>query len=173
MSNRVLVVYASRHGSTREVAEEIAAELEAEGFPVDVAAARTIRSVGGYSAVVVGGALYTGRWHKDAVAFLQRHPRGLHDVPLAIYAMGPRTLADHEVAASRAQLDRALEPLHVHPFAVAIFGGVVDPTKLHFPFSRMAAVDARDHAAIQRWAREVGTQAAAARGAPRPSAARP
>jgi hypothetical protein len=43
----------------------------------------------------------------------------------------------------------------VHPFASAIFGGVIDPKKLHFPFSRMPKGDARDWDAIQKWAEEV------------------
>jgi hypothetical protein len=43
----------------------------------------------------------------------------------------------------------------VHPFSTAIFGGVIDPSKLGFPFKRMHAVDARDWKAIERWASEV------------------
>ena len=38
---------------------------------------------------------------------------------------------------------------------MAIFGGVVDPAKLHFPFSHMDATDARDWDAIHTWADEV------------------
>jgi hypothetical protein len=44
----------------------------------------------------------------------------------------------------------------VHPAAVAIFGGVVDPKRLRFPFNRMPASDARDWASIRAWAGSVG-----------------
>jgi hypothetical protein len=41
------------------------------------------------------------------------------------------------------------------PATVAIFGGVVDPTKLHFPFTHMQASDARDWNAVSSWAHEL------------------
>lgn len=143
----ILVAYASRHGSTRETAEIVAAELRGLGFEVEVAAAYDVRSVDAYDGVVLGGALYTGRLHKDARTFLHRYGAKR---PFAVFAMGPKTMAPEEVAQSRAQLDKALGGLD--PVSVAIFGGVVDPAKLHFPFNRMPASDARDWDAIHSWA---------------------
>src|SRR5262249_36166346 len=60
---RVLVAYATRHGSTKEVAQEIAATLDAEGMAVDVLPAANVGHLHGYDGVVLGGALYTGRLH--------------------------------------------------------------------------------------------------------------
>src|SRR5258705_197527 len=81
----------------------------------------------------------------DARQFLARHRAELARTPVAVFAMGPQTLEAKDVAASRGQLEQALarEP-DVQPVSVAIFGGVVDPAKLHFPLSRMPASDARD-----------------------------
>jgi menaquinone-dependent protoporphyrinogen IX oxidase len=96
-----------------------------------------------------------GRYHQDAVRFLKRHADALNGIPLAVFAMGPKTLADAEVSSSRKQLDRALEAVpELTPAAVAIFGGVVDPSKLRFPFTRMPASDARDWNAIDAWGHE-------------------
>ena len=67
--------------------------------------------------------------------------------------MGPRTLEAKDVAASRAQLDRALT--RVEPVSMAIFGGVIRPDALRFPFNRMPACDARDWDAIRAWAHEL------------------
>jgi menaquinone-dependent protoporphyrinogen oxidase len=155
----ILVAHASRHGSTRETAEAVAGELRTLGLDVEVAAAAEVRSVEAYDAVVLGGALYTGRLHKDARAFLRRHGA---ERPLAVFAMGPKTLAADEVAASRAQLDKALAGLE--PVSAAIFGGVVDPAKLRFPFSRMPASDARDWDAVRAWARDLAEQLPVAAG---------
>ena len=44
---------------------------------------------------------------------------------------------------------------HALLVAVAIFGGVVDPRKLSFPFNHMPASDARDWEAIHAWTDEV------------------
>jgi hypothetical protein len=58
-----------------------------------------------------------------------------------------------DVATVRAQLDAALaRATGIDPFAVTVFGGVADPSKLRFPFSRMQASDARDWEAIHTWA---------------------
>ena len=153
---RILVAHASRHGSTREVAEAVAGALRTLGCSVDVMPAAEVGMLRGYAGVVLGGALYTGRLHKDARRFLARHREALAGRALAIFALGPRTLEAADVAGSRAQLDRALHAVpELHPVSVAIFGGVIDPEKLRFPFKRMPASDARDWAAIDAWAAEL------------------
>ena len=111
----------------------------------------------GYAGVVLGGALYTGRLHKDARRFLARHRDALAGRALAVFALGPRTLAPADVAASRAQLDRALRRAP-EPVSVAVFGGVVRPEKLPFPFNRIPAGDARDPGAIEAWASELAAR---------------
>jgi len=65
--NTVLVGYASRMGSTREIAEAIGAELVSRGFTVEVAAAEKAPSARSFDAVVLGSAMYVGRWEKAAV----------------------------------------------------------------------------------------------------------
>jgi menaquinone-dependent protoporphyrinogen oxidase len=156
MTGHVLVGYATKHGSTIEVAEAIAAALRVSGHEVDVAAAADVRALDDYSAVVLGGALYMGRLHQDAGGFLKRHRHALRELPLAVFAMGPKTVAEADLVASRKQLDHALAAVpELTPAAVTIFGGVVDPGKLRFPFTRMPASDARDWDAIGAWSREV------------------
>jgi menaquinone-dependent protoporphyrinogen oxidase len=149
-----LVAYGTRHGSTREVAEAIAATLRERGLAVDVRPAGEVGALDGYDAVILGGALYAARWHADARRLLRRPE--LATRPVAVFALGPRTLSEDDVAGSRAQLDRILARVPaVAPVSVAIFGGVVDPAKLRFPFSRMPASDARDWDAIRAWAASV------------------
>jgi menaquinone-dependent protoporphyrinogen oxidase len=156
MTPRILVAYASKKGSTREVAEAIAARLEADGLRTVLQPAGEPVDLGTFDAVVLGGALYAGRWHRDARRFLRRHRRVLQTIPLAIYAMGPSTTADDAMAASLAQLERALGRVSgVTPVAISIFGGVIDPARLRFPFNRMPPTDARDWGAIAAWADEV------------------
>ena len=159
MSRPVLVTYASKHGSTAEVAEVIAAALVEQGLAVDVRRAEEVEETTRYGGVVLGGALYMGRLHRDARRFLSRHREALSKLPVAVFAMGPKTLDAKDVAGSRAQLDHALERVsEVEPFSVAVFGGVVDPKELDFPFNRMPASDARDWDAIHAWAEELGAR---------------
>src|SRR5207249_4025435 len=139
-----------------EVAEAVAATLRARGLAVQVMPAAHIGHLHRCDAVVLGGALYTGRLHKDARRFLARHKAALAARPLAVFALGPRTLEPADVASSRAQLERALGA--TRPVSTAIFGGVVRPRELRFPFNRMPASDARDWAAIEGWASELAAR---------------
>jgi len=158
MTSRVLVAYATKKGSTREVAETVAEVLRERGSDVDLVPADAVGELGSYDALVLGGAIYMGRWHGDALRLLERYRETLAAMPVFIFGMGPRTLDENEVAGSRSQLDSALAKVpEVEPVLVAIFGGVVDPTKLRFPFNRISASDARDWHAIRDWADAIGT----------------
>jgi menaquinone-dependent protoporphyrinogen oxidase len=153
MRPSILVAYASKKGSTAEVAASVGKRLRERGLAVDVRKASEVEDLASYDGVVLGGSLYFGRWHDDARAFLNRFRTALADRPLAVFALGPKTASEDDLAESRDQLDRALGD--VDPAAVAVFGGVIDPEKLRFPFNRMPASDARDWAAIAAWADEV------------------
>jgi menaquinone-dependent protoporphyrinogen oxidase len=151
----VLVAYATRAGSTREVAEAVAAELRSHGVDARLQAACEVTDLAPYDAVVLGGALYVGRWHRDARRFLKRHRSQLDRLPLAVFALGPQSLEPDQVEQSRKQLERAVAS--VRPIATAVFGGVVDPASLPFPFNRMPASDARDWDAIRAWSDELAS----------------
>jgi menaquinone-dependent protoporphyrinogen oxidase len=88
---KVLMAYATKNGSTRQVAESITAALREAGAQVTAPPARAVReSVSGYDLIVLGAPLYSGRWHRDAHRFLKRHQRELAAVPVAVFGMGPR-----------------------------------------------------------------------------------
>lgn len=153
MTAPVLVAYATKYGSTREVAVAIAQTLREHGVETAVRPARDVHSLERYSAVVLGAALYMGHWHRDARAFLKRHHKALLDLPVAIFALGPLKTTEEAMQESRAQLDRALAKFPwLTPVAVSMFGGVIDPARLRFPFNRMPKGDARDWTAIRAFA---------------------
>jgi menaquinone-dependent protoporphyrinogen oxidase len=156
MPQRILVAYATKRESTHEVADTVAARLCEHGLQVDVRPAAEVGTLAPYDAVVLGGALYAGRWHRDARRFLAKHRDDLAPIPVAVFAMGPLELEPKDVEGSRRQLDHALAKEHeLEPASVAIFGGVIDPAKLRFPFNRMDAADARDWDAIRSWADDI------------------
>lgn len=154
----ILVVYATKHGSTKAVAEAIATELRLTGAAVEVRAARAAdEPVVGCDLVVLGGAIYSGRWHRDAHRFLKRHRKDLADVPVAVYGMGPREDRPESWQRARAQLDRALARRSwLTPAAVTVFGGADPPGRS----ARHAQRDLRDWTAIRRWARQVADNTA-------------
>jgi menaquinone-dependent protoporphyrinogen oxidase len=156
MAAKILVAYASKHGTTREVAESIAATLREHDLDVEIAEAAHVREIARYDAVVVGGGLYMGKWHSDAQHLLKRHRRELAEKRVAVFGMGPDSLEEAKVAESRKQLDRALAAIpELEPIAVAIFGGALKPESWRFPFNKLPAFDARDWDAIHSWAMDI------------------
>lgn len=152
MTGTVLVAHASRFGTTREVAEAIGATLRERGLRVEVLPAGEVDDLGPYTGVVLGGGIYIGRWHRDARGFVKHFEDELRGLPVAVFALGPVSEKASDMAGSVKQLERNLGRLPIEPFAVRVFGGAFDPTKVGFPLNRLPAADVRDWEVIRSWA---------------------
>lgn len=152
---RVLVAYGSRRGGTAELAATIADHLTAAGIPAEVRAARDVARLAAYRAVVLGGALYRGRWHPDARRFVRRHARELRARPVWLFASGPLTdlPSPHERAPATTVASAAAR---VGARDVATFGGRLTQDAPGFVAGRMVARgragDFRDPEQIRGWA---------------------
>ena len=150
---RVLIAYASKYGSVEEVAEYVGAVLRDRGASCAVTPARDAEEVVGYDLVVLGTGLYMGRMHRDARQFLKRHHEALEHVRFAVFAMGPLSSEPAEKEKVEPHLRRTLDRYpELEPDQEAIFGGVIDPDKLSFPFNHMPAGDHRDWDEIRDFA---------------------
>ncbi|POX55065.1 flavodoxin [Streptomyces sp. Ru71] len=89
MTVNVLVAYGTTNGSTARIAETVAEVLRNRGLAAHAMPAGAVRDVTQYDAVVVGGALYTGRWHRDARRFVRRNRRALSVRPVWLFSSGP------------------------------------------------------------------------------------
>lgn len=154
----ILVAYATKYGTTKEVAETVGAVLTERGYSVDVRPAREVRDLSGYAAVVLGSALYFFMLHGDAKRFLARNRKALAQLPVAWFALGPFNNTEQELTDARKPVDKYLaQATWLKPKAVVIFGGRHDPSLLRFPDNNpamrsMPATDARDWDAIRTWA---------------------
>ena len=163
MAPQVLVAYASKHGSTAELAKSIGTTLRGSGLEVDVWPASHCSSIGAYDVVVVGSAVYMNRWRPDALDFLRRFEGELAARPTWLFSSGP-TGGTPEAETKLASLVRAqgLPPGHAGRLASRIrvrghatFGGRVgeDMTGL---FERwLPRGDWRDSDAVRAWARSI------------------
>lgn len=164
---RVLVTYASKHGSTGEIARAIADELRERNLDADCVDVQ-VASLGAFDAVILGSAVYAGRWRKEARQFLKKHHDALSKVPFWIFSSGP--------VGEKAQEDfeknsKWLEPHRVLELAEAagvrghiVFGGRLPADPEGFVENAMVRntpeefSDARDWVAIRRWADEVAAE---------------
>ncbi|MEU5261977.1 flavodoxin domain-containing protein [Amycolatopsis sp. NPDC021455] len=162
----VLVVFATKHGSTQQVANTIVTALSRDDVTAQSRpAAQVPEPLRDWDLVILGGALYSGRWHRDAHRFLKRHRRELGTVPIAVFGMGPRTDDEAAWRHSRRQLDRALaKRAWLSPLAVTVFGGV-DPPRRGDRVRR----DLRDGDVIRRWAGSVLARVRGDRPPPEPA----
>jgi menaquinone-dependent protoporphyrinogen oxidase len=85
----VLVAYASKRGSTAEIAETVAATLRREGLSVCLERVEDVGSLEPYDAAVIGSAVYMKRWRGDARHFVKRHRKALRQMPFWVFSSGP------------------------------------------------------------------------------------
>jgi len=158
MRKNVLLAWATRYGSTEEVAHAIADDLLKQGFTVHAQPMAEVKSVDRYDAAVLGFALYMSHIHKDARRFLATHEEQLRHVPVAVFCLGPVHAEEKEFVEARRQLDKQLMRFPwLSPVALEIVGGRFDPGKLGYlrliPAMRnMPTSDARNWEAIHSWA---------------------
>jgi menaquinone-dependent protoporphyrinogen oxidase len=163
MENKILLAYASIHGSTQEIAQQIAETMRKEGVVVDLQPVQKVHDLAGYTTVVLGAPIYMFHLHKDALNFISRHKDTLMaGLPIAIFAGGPIEVGKDQWADVRKNLDQELAKFPwLKPLAIEVVGGRFDPTHLHFPYNLIPALkqtpaaDLRDWAAIRRWASEL------------------
>ena len=86
---KVLVVFASKHGSTKGIADFIGEKLRQSGADVDVLEVNQVRDLRSYDAFVIGSALYFGHWMKDAKRFVSRNRAILSSRPVWLFSSGP------------------------------------------------------------------------------------
>ena len=86
---KVLVTVASRHGSTSMIADAIREELVAMGVTTHLLEPELVTDISEYDAVVLGSAVYAGRWLKSARAFTRRFEAELGKRPVWLFSSGP------------------------------------------------------------------------------------
>jgi menaquinone-dependent protoporphyrinogen oxidase len=164
---RVLVVYASRYGSTKDIAQFIAGRLEEHGLRVHVQSASEVHELERHDAVVVGSAVYLGAWMKEAAEFVRRNAANLSKRPVWLFSSGPLGTATTD--GQGRDLRVVSRPKEFIEFEAAIkpqdhqvFFGALDPAKLRgghrligmLPAAKKLLIegDFRDWRDIEAWA---------------------
>ncbi|MCX4672997.1 flavodoxin domain-containing protein [Streptomyces sp. NBC_01381] len=84
----VLVGYATAHGSTRGIAERLAAKLGEAGLKAEARAVESVDDADAYSAFVLGSAVHGQTWLGPAKAFVRDNLDVLGPRPLWIFSVG-------------------------------------------------------------------------------------
>jgi menaquinone-dependent protoporphyrinogen oxidase len=155
---KVLVTAASKHGATAEIGERIAAELSRRGHEVTNRPPEEVGKVDSFDAVVLGSAVYAGRWRPEARDFVDEFGHELLDRPLWLFSSGPlgEPPKPDEDPMDVPAIVEATSP-HQH----RVFPGKLDPEALGMAERAIVRAlrapygDFRDWDAITGWAGEI------------------
>lgn len=163
MHEKVLVAYATKHGMTAEIAERCGAVLRRAGLSVDVLPVEEVKNVADYGPVILGSAVYIGRWRKEAVKFIKRHENRLKERRVWLFSSGPTGTGDPAELLKGWEFPTNIQEVieRIEPVEIVVFHGALNPERLNFlermVIKRVEAPtgDFRDWEAITAWAKSI------------------
>ena len=125
---RVLIGYASRIGSTREIANRIADAIRTHSSDVDLCSVDQILDFDRYDAVVFGSGVYDGSWTAEATELIRRHAAVLARRPVWLFSVGSfgdrHPIIGGLIKKEPKEITEFEETLHPRDYRV--FAGVID-----------------------------------------------
>jgi menaquinone-dependent protoporphyrinogen oxidase len=161
MAEKILVAFASKSGTTAEIAERIGACLRERELAVDVCPVGKVTSLEEYRAVVLGSGVRVGQWLPEALKFVKRFQQQLRARPVALFTVHMLAVDDSEE--SRRQRESYTVPIRARltPVSEAFFAGRIELARLSFLEKLMTKavkapeIDARNWVAIRAGAEAV------------------
>jgi len=166
--HKILIAYASKFGTTGEVAEAIGEVLCQEGNTVETKWVKNVNGLDNYDAVIIGSPIHKDTWMSEAEEFVKDNQKILQQLPviyfytcLFLHKLNPKSDIEAKECSDKLQ---ALVP-QVNPISIGGFAGVLDYSNMGF-FHRLVLKvilskknvkegDFRDWDAIRSWAKDV------------------
>jgi menaquinone-dependent protoporphyrinogen oxidase len=149
------VTTASKHGSTDEIGARIASVLGARGHHVELRKTREVTDVDTYDVVILGSAVYAGRWQREAKELVHRRRAELAARPVWLFSSGP---VGDPLKPEDGPTDVVELTDEVHALGHHVFGGKIDRDTLSLPERAVVKAlhvedgDYRDWDEVERWA---------------------
>lgn len=128
---RLLVAYASKGGSTKEIAEFIGTKLSEKNIETEVKNVNQVENIESYDAFVIGSAVYYFHWLKDARRFVSANHSILIAKPVWLFSSGPtgrsetdkkgRNLREVSAPKEMNEIRESINPRDHHVFFGAFF----------------------------------------------------
>ncbi len=177
---KALVIYGTRGGATKQIADEIEKVLDEQGFSTTVENAKRSRrfDVNSFDLVVVGSSVWATMWKWQAARFIKRNARKLAGKKVALFSSGLLGNDPTKTDEANKNIEKTASKFPtIKPLALAYFGGMVDfehPSFFARPMSMAMKkdlekkgkdtskpYDTRDFVAIRKWAADLAAKAKA------------
>jgi menaquinone-dependent protoporphyrinogen oxidase len=162
--NNILVCYATRYGSTIDIARIIGKELEASGCHMRVSPIVDVKDPGEYDAVIIGSPLYMGKWLAEARDFVSRFRFPLKERPVAVFSVG-YSLKDRTMEHLKSGEDALVDiRIFITPVSAGFFPGKVDPDRMSPADKAIVTLggvtpgDFRDEGLVRSWAKDLAVK---------------
>jgi menaquinone-dependent protoporphyrinogen oxidase len=146
---RVLIAAASRHEATTEIAQAIGRALTQAGIEVEVSSPTRVESLDGYDGVVLGSAVYMGRWQPSAVGFIEAHAEALRTRPVWLFSSGPIGSPDPKPEGDPAEVSELAREIGAREHH--IFTGRLDRGRLGFGERAIVAAVKAEYGDFRNW----------------------
>ncbi|HUS75492.1 MAG TPA: flavodoxin domain-containing protein [Methanothrix sp.] len=172
-----LIVYGTRGGATKEIAQEMEKALAEKGFEVTVKCAKEASGidVDAFDLIIIGSGVQMGKWEGKTTNFLKKNQQALASKRVALFSSGMMAgdpAMKEEAERSIAKVASAFPA--IKPVALAYFGGYLDfnsgkllvrlirfTMKKHWEkmgIDTSKPYDTRDFEAIHKWAGDVAAK---------------
>ena len=123
---KTLVLYATKYGAAKGLAEKIAAKMPGEALVQNVGEQSI--DISGYDAVILGTPIYMGRPRKEMKAFIQNNMPALLQKRIGLFLS---CLQDENDSVSQQFQIAFPKELRDHALCLAALGGAVDRDRLN------------------------------------------
>lgn len=167
MNKKILVTYASRTGSTAEIAAAICKTLTQNGEEADLLPIENVHDLSSYHAVIIGSPIRKSQWLPEAMQFLQDHRAELARKRVATFTVCI-TIAMSNAERYRDAVRQWISPVRAlaKPIREGLFAGRLDFSKLPWTldtllfrltvaFGILPKGDHRDWNAVHAWAQDL------------------
>jgi menaquinone-dependent protoporphyrinogen oxidase len=107
---RLLIVYATREGHTRRVADRLSGSLQSKGMFVEVADAARLTAeldLRSYDGVILAGSVHVGRHEPELIRFVKQHRAALQQLRAAFVSVSMSQAAVESTSTTRKQREEA------------------------------------------------------------------
>lgn len=163
MKNKTLIAYASKHGSTAEIAERIKEILLGKNLAADLLPVEEVKELTSYDYIIVGSAVYIGQWQKKAAKFLKENKDLLTKKKVWFFSTGPTGEGNPEELMKGWKFPESLQSTAdlIKPVEIKLFGGALVESKLNtlekmtIKMVKAPMGDFRDWEDVEYWAHDI------------------